>query len=149
MDEHKIENFVKAHPGIAFPTFLHLDSNRAHAIRDTIAKSVNSPEFDGLSLVKKLRAISTETSSPQADESTFSVRSLLRWLGIKIPQKVYLNWYRFDDIDQIDLADLDRYFSDIWYPGSDDLDVFDESAEWIVSIAHHGKVRLFRRQEGR
>jgi hypothetical protein len=74
------------------------------------------------------------------------VGRLLRKLGVTSPKKVYLNWYRFDDIDQIDLADLDRYFFDIWYPDSDDLDVFDDSADWIVSIAHHGNVRLFRKQ---
>lgn len=145
MDQHKIENFVKAHPGVAFPAYLHLDDNHASAIRDAIAKSVDSPELDGLALVKKLRAVSTEAISIQAGESAFSVGGLLSELGIKSREKVYLNWYRFDDIDQIGLADLDQYFSDIWYPGTDDLDIFDDSAGWIVSIAHHGKVWLFRR----
>lgn len=145
MDQHKIENFAKAHPGVAFPTYLHLDGNHAGAIRDAIATSVDSPELNGLALVKKLRAVSTEAVHLQADEPAFTVGRLLRELGVKSPEKVYLNWYRFDDIDQIALADLDQYFSDIWYPGSDDLDVFDDSARWIVSIAHHGKVWLFRR----
>jgi hypothetical protein len=65
---------------------------------------------------------------------------------VACPKKVYLNWYRFDDIDQIDLAALDQYFSDIWYPGSDDLDVFDDSTDWIVSIAHFGKIRFFKKR---
>ena len=145
MDQHKIENFVQAHPGVAFPTYMHLDGNHASAIRGAIARSVGSPELNGLALVKKLRALSTEATSVQADESTFSVGRLLRDVGVKSPPKVYLNWYRFDEIDQIGLADLDQYFSDIWYPGADDLDVFDDSAKWTVSITHHGKVWLFRR----
>jgi len=145
MDQYKIENFLKAYSGVTFPTYLHLDENHASAIRDAIAKSVDSPDLNGLALVKKLRAVSTEAVSLQADESAFSVGTLLRELGVKSPKRVYLNWYRFDDIDQIGLADLDRYFSDIWYPGTDDLDVFDDSAAWVVSIAHHGKVWVFRR----
>ena len=99
MDQYKIENFLKAHPGVTFPTYLHLDENHASAIRDAIAKSVDSPDLNGLALVKKLRAVSTEAVSLQADESAFSVGTLLRELGVKSPKRVYLNWYRFDDID--------------------------------------------------
>ncbi|GAA4354192.1 hypothetical protein GCM10023165_45160 [Variovorax defluvii] len=145
MDQHKIENFAKAHPGVAFPTYLHVDHSHASAIRDAIAKSIDSPELKGLALVKRLRAAATEVASLQGDAPAFSIGRLLSERGLKRPEKVYLNWYRFDDIDQIGLADLDRHLSDIWYPGTDDLDVFDDSAAWIVSITHYGKVWLFRR----
>jgi hypothetical protein len=145
VDQHKIDNFLKAYPGVAFPTYVHLDATHASAIRGVIAKSIDLPDADGLAIVDKVRAISVETTGFQPDESAFSVGGLLRELGVKSPEKVYLNWYRFYDIDLISLADLDQFFSDIWYPGSDDLDVFDESAAWIVSIAHYGKVTHFRR----
>ncbi len=144
IDQHKIENFVKAHPGVVFPAYQHLDGNQARAIQGLIAKSMGSPGLEGLALVRKLHDVGAEISDLQADEASFSVGKVLRRLRLICPENVYLNWHRFDNVDQISLVDLDQYFSDIWYPSSDDLDVFDESAKWILSITHYGKVRLFR-----
>lgn len=145
MDQHKIENFLKANPGLAFPACQHLNESQAGAIRNSIAKSVDSPELDGLSIVKRLYEISVEAGGLQVDDAAFSIGNLIHDLGVKFPENVYLNWYRFDDIDQISLTDLDRYFSELWYPGSDDLDIFDDSADWVVSITHYGRVLSFKR----
>jgi hypothetical protein len=145
MDQHKIENFLKANSGLAFPEYMHLDESQATALRNLIAKSVDSSDLDGLSIVKKLYAAGTEANGIQADDTAFSIERLIRELRVECSENVYLNWYRFDDIDQISLTDLDQYFSDLWYPGSDDLDIFDDSADWVVSITHYGKVMLFER----
>ena len=145
MDQHKIENFLKANPGLAFPACQHLSESQAGMIRNSIAKSVGSPELDGLSIVKRLYEISVEAGDLQVNDAAFSIGNLIHDLGVKFPESVYLNWYRFNDIDQISLADLDQYFSELWYPGSDDLDIFDDSADWVVSITHYSRVMLFKR----
>jgi hypothetical protein len=33
-----------------------------------------------------------------------------------------------------------HYFSDLWYPGADDIDLFDASVSWVVAIRHDGAV---------
>jgi hypothetical protein len=144
MDQHKIVNFEKANPKDAFPAYQQVDSSRACEIRNSLARSLDSPGLEGLSLVRKLHARSAETQGLHANAAAFSVERRLRELGVMSLEKVYLNWYRFDRIDQMAFADLEHYFFDIWYPDSDDLDIFDDSLGWVLSIAHHGKVTIFR-----
>ena len=38
-------------------------------------------------------------------------------------------------------AIVSKYFSDIWYPSTDDIDVFDSSVSWILSVNHEGEIR--------
>ena len=61
-------------------------------------------------------------------------------LGIKHQSHVFLNWYRFDNIDEIEVDGLNTYFADIWYPSTDDIDLFDNTFKWIVSIRHDGQI---------
>ena len=72
--------------------------------------------------------------------SDFKLINTLKCLKIKYLDSLYLNWYKFDNIDAIALKDLDKYFYDIWYPGSDDIDIFDSNLTWIVSIRHDGYI---------
>lgn len=44
---------------------------------------------------------------------------------IKPQTNVYINWYRYDQVDEMAFVDLDKCFADIWYPGPDDIDIFD------------------------
>jgi len=55
-----------------------------------------------------------------------------------------LNWYRFDKIDELRFVDLCEKFEDIWYPSSDDLDIFDRNMNWLISIEHSGSIRVLR-----
>jgi hypothetical protein len=143
MDQHKIANFLRDHPTESFPPYLQLDVSQARAIRDSIMQAVESREIDGLGLVKRVHALSVEAGAVTAGDGQFSLLERLRELRVASHEKVYLNWYRFDRIDQIGLSDLDRYFFDIWYPDSDD------SMKWVLSIAHHGNVRLFTKRKTR
>lgn len=61
-----------------------------------------------------------------------------------VAQKVYINWHRFDKIDQMQFPDLMGHFDDIWYPGADDIDIFDDSLNWVASVSHFGNVRLLK-----
>jgi hypothetical protein len=61
--------------------------------------------------------------------------------GVTSSETIFLNWYRYDDVDEMRLADVTKFFEDIWYPSSDDLDIFDESLRWILSIRHDGEVK--------
>ena len=75
-------------------------------------------------------------------EDIFNLLNTLELLNIKPNLQVYLNWYSFTDIDILNIIFLDKYFFDIWYPISDDIDIFDESLNWFLSIRHDGNVVL-------
>lgn len=72
----------------------------------------------------------------------FDLMALMGRVGIHPKASVYLNWYRFDDIDVMSTDQLSRYFSDIWYPSVDDLDIFDDSLDWVLMVRHYGTVSL-------
>jgi hypothetical protein len=54
---------------------------------------------------------------------------------------VLLNWDPLQEIDRMLRSDAARRFEDLWYPGADDLLLFDESLEWVLIIMHFGEVR--------
>ena len=50
--------------------------------------------------------------------------------------------YGFDDADEMHFGDLDKYFYDIWYPVTDDIDIFDDTFKWLLLIVHNGCLRM-------
>ena len=70
----------------------------------------------------------------------FKLIETLKNLKIQSSDKIFINWYRYDNIDSMTLDDLDTYFYDIWFAGPDDIDIFDRNLNWIVSIQHEGIV---------
>lgn len=71
------------------------------------------------------------------NETECQLSELFNTLAFSL-SNVFINWYRFDDIDKMSLKDLDQYFYDIWFPATDDIDIFDDTFKWIVSIFHDG-----------
>lgn len=145
MDKLKIENYAKTYPGVPFPTFESLDAVSAERLRDRISEKFGlTTGTDQLAMVKEIDARGLTLEGVDARNDGFNVSAILQAVGIVPSEYVYLNWYRLDDIDRLRLSDLDGWVEDIWYPGSDDLDVFDDSLTWMLSIAHHGAVKLIR-----
>ncbi len=71
---------------------------------------------------------------------SFDFSRLLSDLEVGIDDSVYINWYRYDEIDEMKLCNFSKYFGDIWYSSADDIDIFDEAFTWMVSIRHDGVV---------
>ena len=71
---------------------------------------------------------------------SFKLKNFLDKISICPKLKVYINWSDFKDIDVLDLEDVLRYFYDIWFPGMDDIEIFDETFNWLASIRHDGVV---------
>jgi len=58
--------------------------------------------------------------------------------------ELFVNWGRFEEVDAFQTVDVARYFSDFWFPVTDDIDLFDASVNWVVSIRHDGVVSFIR-----
>jgi hypothetical protein len=143
MDAFKIRNFVDSHKGEAFPWCRALDTAECIKIRSQIRKKVPiSNSDDGSLLLKAIDQMGNLAKNIGAGDSEFSLNAFLISEGIYAKEKVYLNWKQFDELDEMKYADVCEHFDDIWYPGSDDLDFFDDSFEWVLSIAHHGAIKL-------
>jgi len=145
MDEHKIQNFKKEYPEAAFPDIRTLSIAEAENIRESVRDKLGMhPEATPLEIVIRLSDDSTVISSVNAEADDFSFKSTVLQTGIEPKERVLINWYRFDVIDEISLDDLTSYFDDIWYPASDDIDIFDDSISWVISIGHSGDVSVWR-----
>lgn len=145
MDKIKIDNFRKVHHGVDFPKYVSLDTAVTKKIQSLIAQKLGLEIYsDGLALVRKIDSLGELCAGIDAASEEFSLRKALFHEGIKSSGDVYVNWYRYDTIDKIGLDDFDRYFDDVWYPSVDDIDVFDDSLAWVLSVSHDGKVKMLK-----
>lgn len=145
MDDIKLQNFAREYPGSPFPKYESLTEQQAEEIRRRVQTQLGLPAgASPLDLVRNLSERSTTVSQLNAEDENFSLRAILQEAGVEPRSKVFINWHRFDNIDEIGLDDLSEYFDDIWYPAVDDIDIFDESLQWILSVGYSGNVHLLK-----
>jgi hypothetical protein len=141
MQQVKMDNF-RPDPGQAFPPFRALSRAECRVLRDRIASKVGVPATASeAELVRRIDDLAGQQIAPPAVDPEFNLGRALMKAGVTSSETIFLNWYRYDDVDEMRLADVTKFFEDIWYPSSDDLDIFDESLRWILSIRHDGEVK--------
>lgn len=146
MDRFKIEHFEQRH-GLPLPQVRALSREECEAVSRRLRSRLNvSPATDLLSVIRHLDQQERFVSDEAADSPSFDLGRVLPVTSRN--QKLYVNWYRFDDIDEIDADTLVTFFDDFWYVGSDDLDIFDADLSWIVSVRHDGALKrvIFSRE---
>lgn len=144
MQDFKRKHFEAVHPGVPFPPIEALSQIEARTLRARLAGRLGSAADDGLTLVQQLAARSVLVQGATADSDRFRLLQTLWRLRIRPQPALYINWYRFDEIDRVGAEDLARHFADIWYPSSDDIDILDDTCDWILSIGHSGDIRVAR-----
>ena len=147
MHPRKITNFKNEHPKKEFPKFRSLNPSECSIIATRVGRYFGNGDISGVKLAKYIRANARLLQDLNAESESFDFSALLHFLGMKMPAQVFLNWGHFDDIDQMETRDFADCFSDIWYPSADDIDVFDESLGWIISIGYSGQI-YFSASEG-
>lgn len=145
MHEVKIANFQKEHPGREFPPYRALRAEEAIHVRMRIAALVGvPPDSDPLSLTERLAGAMSEWTEHNAEDKGFELRAVCESLRVQPLQHVYINWGRFDDVNSMEYRDLVDYFDFIWYPGPDEIEVFDSTFAWVVSVDHDGHIRFLK-----
>ena len=142
MDALKKINFARDR-GLeqSFPEHAELDKVECERLRRRLSKTiVGDQNASGMDLLQHIRKNSEVIEGVNAKSSDFSLGSIAFPMFSR--GLVYINWYRFDKIDIIDLSDLDRWFEYIWYPSVDDIEIFDLKCNRVLSIRHDGLVSL-------
>ena len=143
MENFKIDNFVRENPGCLFPDVLTLTQDEALSLKSKLIELLRlDPTVDSLKLINFLLGKSSAITNINAEEDDFNFLEVMRLAGINPKQSVLVNWDRMETIDRIQFDDFCKYFSDIWYPSSDDIEIFDDSLTWMVFIEHSGDIRL-------
>jgi hypothetical protein len=75
---------------------------------------------EGIVMDWEIAGLSILVPDMNAEDDSYSMQTITNQLNISSGESVYINWYRFNNIDEMRLDDLERYFDDIWYPGADD-----------------------------
>lgn len=146
----KIENFRDSYPHEVFPPFRTITVPEAESYRLKMARHLAlSEDSDGLTLVRELFGRASELEGVNAEDEGFVLTDVFGILEITPKPKVFINWYRFDDIDEMAYSDLCKWLPEIWYPGPDDIDIFDESVDWVISIIHDGTIRYLHADKGK
>ena len=136
MDSFKIELLEKE--GKEFPFFLHLtDEDDLFNIQQILLENFNYLSID--ELMEKLDTENFVSDFNASNEAEFSLFELFKYLDIA-PVNVFINWDKFENIDEISFNDLDEYFYDLWFHSADNIDIFDETYRWLVSIRHDGVI---------
>lgn len=140
MENYKIKNFEKENPTKEFPDFNTLPGDKAQEIFSELSERIekNAPPDH---LVKIINQLGAAVKDVKANNDGFDLARVLSELNIRPNENVYINWYRFDNIDEMHFVDLNSYFDEIWYPGSDDIDIFDSTLSWLLSISHDGNIK--------
>ncbi len=149
MQAFKIENYEKDSGVGTFVPFRHLSSAESISLIAGLRGSLELPEdISPKDMVLEIHDRSFPVSGVNAVEEKFDLSALLNQLGFDLSELMYLNWYHYDDVDEMRTRDVLMKFSDIWYPSSDDLDLVDAKMRWLVSIHHSGAVRALKLPSG-
>lgn len=139
MESFKIEYF-ESDSEIKFPPIISIKTLELNIIQYKLKLIFGL--CDKNQLLDLLRIIRTNQRmlNENAMEEKFSLLELFSSQNIISNDFVYINWYRFDVIDKMKLGDLCLHFDNIWYPRVDDVDIFDDSFQWIVSVSYDGTI---------
>lgn len=139
MEAFKIAYFERDHPDRKFPTFESLGPQECRDIRRRLtARLLLGHEGSGKELLHLVHSLQETIPEVNADDDEFVLKDVLGRFHRSEGDVVYINWIHFDRIDRMSMVDLSAYFGDVWYPSSDDIDLFDEAMSWMLSIRHDG-----------
>ena len=94
-----------------------------------------------MDLVRRIERAGSKIGELDEHDLSSSFKAALAKSKVHPAELIYINWYRFNAIDEMRFSDFVTYFDDVWYPAADDIDVFDSSCLWFLSISHNGVVR--------
>ena len=138
MDQIKLENFRKEH-GFDMPIIRSLSAHECLEIRENLLHKFCLDDVDEFFKIDKFNRF----DGFNADEENFDLKAVFRKLNIATPNEICINFNKFESIDILRFDDLSKFFSDIWYPSLDDIEIFDINLSFIFSVRHYGAIYYF------
>ena len=138
MDQIKLENFRKEH-GFEIPIVRSLSNDECIKIRENLLHKFSLDDIDEFFKIDKFSRL----DGFNADEENFDLKAVFGKLNIATPNEICINFNKFESIDILHFDDLSKFFSDIWYPSLDDIEIFDINLSFIFSVRHYGAIYYF------
>ncbi|WP_149726154.1 heat-shock protein [Campylobacter concisus] len=141
MDQIKLENFRKEY-GFEMPIVRSLSAGECLKIRENLLHKFSLDDIDEFFKIDKFNRL----DGFNANEENFDLKTAFSELGIAMPNEICINFNKFESIDILRFDDLSKFFSDIWYPSLDDIEIFDINLNWIISVRHYGGIYYVKLQ---
>lgn len=142
MEPFKIEHLERETGKGSFPSFKSLTSDECLQYRQKFALALGlEAEADSLVILKSIFCLEA-VRTVHIEDGKFDLATELALVCPDPESSIFINWYQFDDIDQMKLVDLSVYFDDIWYPSVDDIEIFDSALTWVATVSHYYVFRL-------
>ena len=138
MDQIKLENFRKEH-GFEMPIIRSLSAGECLKIRENLLHKFSLDDVDEFFKIDKFSRL----DGFNADEENFDLKAAFRKLNIATPNEICINFNKFESIYILHFDDLSKFFSDIWHPSLDDIEIFDINLSFIISVRHYGAIYYF------
>ena len=138
MKAFKLVNFQHEH-NTNIPIVRSIEGSESEAVLCALFRSWHVTTLE--EFFKKEEQEFVLVDNVNAEDDDFDWNKVFNRIGIPVPNEVFINFERFNSIDVFLFKDFCKYFGDIWYPAADDIEVFDASFNWIVSVKHYGAVR--------
>ena len=138
MDQIKLENFRKEY-GFEMPIIRSLSAGECLETRENLLHKFSLQNIDEFFKIDKFSRL----DGFNADEENFDLKAVFGKLNIATPNEICINFNKFESIDILHFDDLSKFFSDIWYPSLDDIEIFDINLSFIFSVRHYGAIYHF------
>ena len=138
MDQIKLENFRKEY-GFEMPIVRSLPDDECLKIRENLLHKFSLDDIDEFFKMDKFSRL----DGFNADEANFDIKAVFSKLNIATPNEICINFNKFENIDILHFDDLSKFFSDVWYPSLDDIEIFDINLSFIFSVRHYGAIYYF------
>ena len=138
MDQIKLENFRKEY-GFEMPIVRSLPAGECIKIRENLLYKFSLDDIDEFFKIDKFSRL----DGFNADEANFDLKALFNKLDIATPSEICINFNKFESIDILRFDDFCKFFSDVWYPSLDDIEIFDINLSFIISVRHYGAIYHF------
>ncbi len=143
MDQIKTLNCERE--GEVFPIYRELSALECALLRRKFIAALGLPgESADRALIDKILTLTVTLPENVEPCDRFDFEALLKRHGVNPSPEILLDWGWFDEVDEMSLKDFSEHFSDIWYPSSDDLGLFDSSMSWMLLITHYGALMLWK-----
>lgn len=140
----KIASFIKDHPGTLPPNFEHLTSDAAEELWLKLAGKNGRPKGSTNEMLLWLRQHATPIADLNIEDMEVPLSEIFTRCEVDAGSPLYLHWDQPHDIDQFQRSELEKYFYDIWYPIADDIEIFDQTLDWVLFVRHYGGIDLWR-----
>lgn len=138
MDQIKLENFRKEY-GFEMPIVRSLSNDECLKLREKLLHKFSLDDIDEFFKIDKF----SKLDGFNAGEANFDIKAVFSKLNIATPNEICINFNKFENIDILHFDDLSKFFSDVWYPSLDDIEIFDINLSFIISVRHYGAIYHF------